>query len=301
MTLHSMTGFGAARAERTLQDGAELSIVVEIRTVNHKHLQTKVRLPHGYGALEAPVDRAVRGRLSRGAVQVGVEVTRSGGRPAIAVDEAAVARYLEIQSEVEDRAPGLTRISAVTDLLGLPGVLVQDRSRESVDDGGEEAQAVLAVVAEALDALLAMRAAEGEAMAADLARSGAEIAALVEQVAGRMDGVAERHRGRLLERVRELSGDASVAEADLAREVALLADRLDVSEEVTRLQSHLEQLEKVLAGGGPVGRQLDFLAQEFFREANTVGSKCNDAEVAHLVVDLKTQVERLREQVQNVE
>ena len=116
-----------------------------------------------------------------------------------------------------------------------------------------------------------------------------------------MDGVAERHRGRLLERVRELSGDASVAEADLAREVALLADRLDVSEEVTRLQSHLEQLEKVLAGGGPVGRQLDFLAQEFFREANTVGSKCNDAEVAHLVVDLKTQVERLREQVQNVE
>ena len=113
--------------------------------------------------------------------------------------------------------------------------------------------------------------------------------------------VAARHRARLVERVGELAGDKSLAEADLAREVALLADRLDISEEITRLDSHLGQLGTVLSRGGSVGRQLDFLAQEFFREANTVGSKCNDADVAHLVVDLKTHVERMREQVQNIE
>ncbi|MFT6833679.1 MAG: hypothetical protein ACJAZN_003864, partial [Planctomycetota bacterium] len=109
------------------------------------------------------------------------------------------------------------------------------------------------------------------------------------------------HRARLVERVGELSSHPGTTEADLAREIALLSDRLDVSEEITRLDSHLDQLSGLLEGGGAIGRKLDFLAQEFFREANTIGSKCSDAAVAHLVVDLKTHVERLREQVQNVE
>ena len=301
MTLFSMTGFGAARAERTLSDGAELSISVEIRTVNHKHLQAKVRLPQGYAALEAAVDKAVRGRLTRGAVQVGVEVSRTGGQPSFNVDLSAVERYGELQRSLSERHPELRPIDSVTEMLGLPGVLVHDRSKQNLDLAGEEARAILGVVGDALEALLAMRATEGEAMGADVAGAGEEIAALVVRISERMAGAATRHRARLVERVGELAGDKSLAEADLAREVALLADRLDISEEITRLDSHLGQLGAVLSRGGSVGRQLDFLAQEFFREANTVGSKCNDADVAHLVVDLKTHVERMREQVQNIE
>ncbi len=301
MTLFSMTGFGAARAERSLSDGAELSISVEIRTVNHKHLQAKVRLPQGYAALEAAVDKAVRARLNRGAIQVGIEVARTGGQPSFNVDLSAVDRYAQLQGSLTERHPELRRIDSVTEMLGLPGVLVFDRSKQGLDVAGEEARAILGVVDDALEALLTMRATEGEAMGADVAGAGEEIAALVTLISERMAGAAARHRARLVERVGELAGDKSLAEADLAREVALLADRLDISEEITRLGSHLGQLRSVLSGGGSVGRQLDFLAQEFFREANTVGSKCNDAEVAHLVVDLKTHVERLREQVQNIE
>lgn len=301
MTLYSMTGFGAARAEHSLADGAELSISVEIRTVNHRHLQAKVRLPQGYAVLEASVDKAVRARLSRGAVQVGIEVARTGGKPTFSVDPSAVERYLEVQATLAGRFPGLRPIDSVTELLGLPGVVVHDRSTESLDLAGEEARAVLAVVHDALSALLEMRATEGDAMGADVASSGEEISSLVARISERMAAAATGHRARLVERISELAGDKSLAEADLAREVALLADRLDISEEITRLESHLVQLRGVLSGGGSVGRQLDFLAQEFFREANTVGSKCNDADVAHLVVDLKTHVERLREQVQNIE
>ncbi len=301
MTLFSMTGFGAARAERSLSDGAELSISVEIRTVNHKHLQAKVRLPQGYAALEAAVDKAVRARLNRGAIQVGIEVARTGGQPSFNVDLSAVDRYAQLQGSLTERHPELRRIDSVTEMLGLPGVLVFDRSKQGLDVAGEEARAILGVVDDALGALLTMRATEGEAMGADVAGAGEEIAALVTLISERMAGAAARHRARLVERVGELAGDKSLAEADLAREVALLADRLDISEEITRLGSHLGQLRSVLSGGGSVGRQLDFLAQEFFREANTVGSKCNDADVAHLVVDLKTHVERLREQVQNIE
>ncbi len=301
MTLFSMTGFGAARAERSLSDGAELSISVEIRTVNHKHLQAKVRLPQGYAALEAAVDKAIRARLNRGAIQVGIEVARTGGQPSFNVDLSAVDRYAQLQGSLTERHPELRRIDSVTEMLGLPGVLVFDRSKQGLDVAGEEARAILGVVDDALEALLTMRATEGEAMGADVAGAGEEIAALVTLISERMAGAAARHRARLVERVGELAGDKSLAEADLAREVALLADRLDISEEITRLGSHLGQLRSVLSGGGSVGRQLDFLAQEFFREANTVGSKCNDADVAHLVVDLKTHVERLREQVQNIE
>ena len=128
-----------------------------------------------------------------------------------------------------------------------------------------------------------------------------EVVRLVGEIEERVPDILVRHRARLVERVRDLAGDVSIAEADLAREVALLADRLDVAEEIARLRSHLDQLDALLAKGGAIGRKLDFLAQEFFREANTIGSKCSDSVVAHLVVDLKTQVERLREQVQNVE
>lgn len=295
-----MTGFGAARAERSLAGGVQLAVRAEVRTVNHKHLQAKVRVPQEYGALEAAVDKLVRARLARGAVQVAVEVARSGGEPGYDVDEAAFARYAALQQELAERH-GVAHASGVDGLLTLPGVIVPRRASEGVSAEGDEAEAVLSVVGEAIDRLLEMRAVEGDAMERDLRHSAGEIVRIVDEIAERVPDIVARHRARLVERVAELCGDATVTEADLAREIALLADRLDVAEELARLRSHIDQLDGLLTSGGAVGRKLDFLAQEFFREANTIGSKCSDSGVAHLVVDLKTQVERLREQVQNVE
>ncbi|MFM7298248.1 MAG: YicC family protein, partial [Planctomycetota bacterium] len=161
---------------------------------------------------------------------------------------------------------------------------------------------LLAVVDAALDALGEMREREGAALARDLGLRGATIAAIVERIRARMPLVVRTHQENLHKRVAELLGPGTaLAPADLAREIALIADRLDVTEELTRLASHLGQLQALCAKRTPVGRQLDFLVQEFLREANTIGSKCNDAEVAHAVVELKTEIERLREQVQNVE
>jgi uncharacterized protein (TIGR00255 family) len=303
MTLHSMTGFGAARAETTLDDGAQLAVTAEVRTVNHRHLQAKIRLPHEFGALEASLDKLVRSKLARGSVQLAVDVTRTGGEPTFDVDVQAAERYLKLQRDLKARFEGedLDDIESVTELLGLPGVVVQSRRTAELDADGPEAALVRSVVGGALDALVTMRRAEGAAMGADVEKCGRSIAGQVERIAARMPDVVKAHRAKLLERVGELAGDTQLSESDLAREIALLADRLDVSEEIARLGSHLDQLGAVLSKGGAVGRQLDFLAQEFFREANTIGSKCSDAEVAHLVVDLKTQVERLREQVQNIE
>ncbi|MEE2941242.1 MAG: YicC/YloC family endoribonuclease [Planctomycetota bacterium] len=295
-----MTGFGAARAERSLPGGALLAVRAEVRTVNHKHLQLKVRLPQDHGVLEPPLERLVRGRLARGAVQLSVEVALTGGEPGYDIDEATFARYVELQRTLAARH-GLEAADGVEDLLTLPGVVVPRRASSGVAVDGQEAAAVLDVVGEALDRLVEMRAVEGEAMERDLRVSAAQVVRLLGEIEERVPEILVRHRARLVERVRDLAGDASIAEADLAREVALLADRLDVAEEIARLRSHVDQLDALLAKGGAIGRKLDFLAQEFFREANTIGSKCSDSVVAHLVVDLKTQVERLREQVQNVE
>jgi uncharacterized protein (TIGR00255 family) len=165
-----------------------------------------------------------------------------------------------------------------------------------------EARLLRQAVDGALEALGEMREREGAALARDLRRSAKSIAALVQRIAKRMPQVVRAHHEALKQRVGELlEGRAAPADAELARELALLADRLDVTEELTRLSSHIGQLDVLLERSGAVGRQLDFLVQEFLREANTVGSKCSDAQVAHLVVELKTWIERLREQVQNIE
>lgn len=301
MGLLSMTGFGAARGEATLPDGAQLSAVCEVRTVNHRHLQAKIRLPQEFGALEPQLDKLIRNKLARGSVQVAIDVTRTGGTSAIDIDEAACERYMHLSASLAKRYD-IAPVRDIRDLFSLPGVVVQARGNQAAtSDDGPEAALVKSVALEALEALIAMRSVEGEAMARDLRSSAAEVQRIVKAIERLVPGILERHRGRLVERVAELSKNTATTEADLAREIALLSDKLDVSEEITRLESHLDQLATLLDKGGSIGRKLDFLAQEFFREANTIGSKCSDSEVAHLVVDLKTHVERLREQVQNVE
>ena len=217
------------------------------------------------------------------------------------VDRALIERYLELDKDLSGRF-GLAPLAGTTELFALPGVLVQGAPKSrTIEPKGPESAVFAKALDAALVALIEMRAIEGEALARDLRKSASEIARLLEHIKELAPGLVTRQRERLIERIAELSGNPGTTEVDLAREIALLSDRLDVSEELSRLDSHLDQLDGLLGATGAIGRKLDFLAQEFFREANTIGSKCSDAEVAHLVVDLKTHVERLREQVQNVE
>lgn len=291
--MRSMTGFGTA----ALQKGG-LSLRVEARSVNHRFLQVKVRLPAELTFLEPDVERLVRKRLDRGAVTVSVHLGGSAALDTVRVDTERARRYQRLLGKMAKdlEVPGELDLAT---LVGLPGVVGGE-----VDDKtlGEASRSVLGLVKGAVDGLVTMRAEEGEALAKVMTKVAGEIEKLTARIAKRMPKAVREHHANLARRVDELLGDAAAVEArDLAREVALIADRMDVAEELDRLESHLQQLGRLLAKKGAVGRQLDFLVQEFLREANTIGSKCSDATVSHDVVELKTRIERLREQVQNVE
>jgi uncharacterized protein (TIGR00255 family) len=288
-----MTGFGSATV-------AEEGLIArtEIRSVNHRYLQVKVRMPVEDSALEPEVESLVRKTLARGAVTVTVHVEHEAKPSAVQLDVALARHYQKALNELAGQLD-LGRKVELDTLITLPGVLAHkddDRERE------RERRAVQGSVRAALADLAKMRAAEGQSLLADFKKHTASIAKIVARIEKRMPKVVKEHHAVLVKRVNELlDGRAAVEASDLPRELALLADRMDVSEELARLKSHLEQWETLLAKGQAVGRQLDFLVQEILREANTIGSKCNDATMAHAVVELKTLIERLREQVQNVE
>jgi uncharacterized protein (TIGR00255 family) len=292
--LRSMTGFGASSSEETDLG----SLRVEIRSVNHRHLTVKTRVPDELAAFEADIERSVRSALERGAVSVTVS-SRGGERGGpLRIDAGAATRYRDQLQELA-RSLGIEARLSLEMLLQLPGVL--DSPADGADDDATRHR-VIALVEAALERLSAMRIEEGRSIEADLKRHALATEKLVGKIERAMPRVVRKHQKDLMRRVSELLGrKTEVGEAEFAREVALLADRLDVSEEIARLKSHLAQLAKSLAQGTSVGRQLDFLVQELFREVNTIGSKCSDAQVAHWVVEAKTEVERLREQVQNVE
>lgn len=300
--MRSMTGLGAASrsaAKGKGKGGAQaLALSAEVRSVNHKFLQLKLRLPSELALLEPEVEALVRKRLERGSVTLNVSSHGAAQLSALALDVEVARRYhaqlLQLARELE-----LEPKVQLEDLATLPGVFSSEPDSKAMQQGRK---LLLEVVEAALDNLEEMREREGQALARDLAKHGAQIARVAAQIRARMPLVVKGHQDNLRKRVAELLGEkAALAPADVAREIALLADRLDVTEEITRLESHLAQLQALCAKSGSVGRQLDFLVQEFLREANTIGSKCNDAPVAHAVVELKTSIERLREQVQNVE
>ena len=273
-------------------------VQVEARSVNHRHLQLKVRLPSELGALESRVDALVRKQLERGSVTVNVTIAYAGGDE-VAIDSAAAKRYvtqLRALSEELDLEGGIQ----LSSLLALPGVVAAKSNRRRTS---HQFKVVLTAVVAALEGLLEMRGREGEALEKDLLRHLAVLRKLTAKIEKRVPSVVRASQTNLTKRVAALvDGLGTVREADLAREIALLADRGDVAEELARLTSHLDQLEeRVTKKGAGVGRQLDFLVQELQREFNTIGSKCGDTKLSHWVVEGKTSVERLREQVQNVE
>ena len=292
--IRSMTGFGAGRA----QAGSE-SVAAELRSVNGKFCDVRTHLPRDLAGLEQVVARIVKSRLARGVVDVTVrresEGTVRGAIPAVDLPLAAAyaKAFRELQAEL-----GLAGEVTVHDLIGLDGVVTL---AERAPDLGPLAEAVERALSAALDALEEMRRREGEALARDLA---ARLTALENGAAAIRAAAPESvqaYRDRLAARVAELSRGVPVDPARLAQEVAFFAERIDVAEELTRLASHLSQMRALLGSDAPAGRRLEFLVQEVNREVNTVGSKSQHAGMSAQVVELKAELERIREQVANVE
>ncbi len=295
--IRSMTGFGRS----SFQLG-ELAFDVELRSVNHRYLDARVKLPRLLAGFEADVRARLQARLGRGKVDLSVTSSAPAGlAPRLEIDLDAAREYLRAARalrESEDVAGEL----GVAQLLALPGVacfVELELPGESLREGLEGA------VDAALDAADAMRSREGAVLERDLRERLARVEELARSVESRSDSVQKGVRERLRRRADQLRQETGLLdEARLHQEIVFAADRLDIVEELVRLRSHVEQFRRVLDDAGPgkpVGRRLDFLLQEFSREANTIGSKASDAPVAHSIVELKIEIERLREQVQNLE
>lgn len=295
--IQSMTGFGSASFAL---DGATFQL--EVRSVNHRHLDARIRLPRVLAALEQDVRNRITARFSRGKFDCSV-TTASEASPGmrVEIDRQVADLYLAAAAELV-REGGASGTLDVGVLLGLPGVASTREPEFSVEVVRGTA---LTAVDEALDGLAAMRSSEGESLDRDLRERLAQVMVLATGIEGRADTVVVAVKERLQKRARQLEGETGILdEARLHHEIVMHAERLDITEEIVRLRSHVEQFLSTLSEAGrgqPVGRRLDFLLQELGREANTIGSKGNDAPIAHQVVDLKTELERIREQVQNVE
>ena len=290
----SMTGFGAGAAA---SGGA--TAAAEVRAVNNRFLKLQTRLPEGFAALEPPVERQVKASVKRGAVTVTVRLESTGSpvRYALAAD---VLDGYRADADAYAVASGLAPPADLTPLLALPGVVREEAA--DADDPEDVRKAVLAAVEAALTEFNTFRDREGAAMADELRE---HLATLREQLAGveaKVPTLAEAYRHKLHARTKDLlaAAGADVSPADLTREVILYADKIDVTEEVVRLRTHLDAFEAGLAETSP-GKTLDFLVQEIQREVNTVGSKANDADLAGAVVAMKGAVETLREILQNLE
>jgi uncharacterized protein (TIGR00255 family) len=290
--IHSMTGFGTGRGG----EGGE-AVEAEVRSVNHKYCEVKARLPRELGALETDVARWVKERLTRGGVEVSIRRSSARGALSPRVDAELAAEYARAFEEVRARL-GLSGAVSLADVLAADGVVTLEERSVDLESARGAAAAALAT---ALTGMLAMREREGIALARDIEGRLAIVEAIAQRLAEAAPRTLETYRARLAERVAELSRGLAPDPVRLATEVALFADRTDVTEELTRLGSHVAQMRGLLASGEPAGRKMDFLVQEMHREANTVGSKSQSAEAASAVVSLKAELERVREQVQNVE
>jgi len=295
--IRSMTGFGRASF---VVEGAHFD--VEVRTVNHRFLDASVRLPRMLSAHESEMRPRIAERMARGKVDLTVSLAAgTAPAPRLEVDAGAASQYVAAAARLsaEHDLPGELDVAA---LLGLPGV-ARTIERELAE--APLRSALLAAVDAALDAAVAMRTTEGASLERELRARLVRIEELAEEIGGRSDSVAVAARERLRKRAEQLGRETGlVDEARLAQEIVIAADRLDITEERVRLTSHVAQFRQILDESGPgkpAGRRLDFLLQELGREANTIGSKGGDAPIAHLVVELKTELERVREQVQNVE
>ncbi len=287
-----MTGFGEARAESD-----RIAVAVEVRTINSRHYKLSLRAGEAYGSLEPLIDAAIRTRFRRGTVQMNLRVSRLNR-----ADDYQINRDVLMGYHKQLQAIGVEGAAVPLDvLLPLPGV-VSEQAADGIDPSADW-PFIKGVVLQAVEAACQMRLQEGKALADDLAANCAIIGEQLGGIAERAPSVTSGYRDRLTDRVNRAMSELNVTvePSDLLREIALFADRSDISEEVVRLRSHIDQFMSALDDPNISGKKLEFIAQEMGRETNTIGSKANDTEISHRVVEVKTALERIREQVQNVE
>ncbi|WJH33214.1 YicC family protein [Paenibacillus sp. CC-CFT747] len=294
--IRSMTGFG--QASRTT---AGFRMHAEVKTVNHRYLEASLRLPPGYSALEESLKREIRERMKRGRVDAVVTISREGSGErsgAAAIDWELAGRYVEAAQTLKERF-GLPGEVTAKDLLALPGLFLTESPAE------EEHEPVAALVNEclrdALEQAVTMRKREGAFLHKDLSERLSSLRSLHSLLSSLAPLTVEEYRSRLRQRISDLLGEVPVDEQRLANETAFFAERADIQEELTRLESHFGQFAGLLEAEEPAGRKLDFLIQEMNREVNTIGSKGSQAQISAAVVEWKAELEKIREQVQNIE
>lgn len=289
--MNSMTGYGKGVAE-----SAGRKVGVEIKSVNHRFLDMNIKLPRTLGFAEDIIRSEVKGAITRGHLDIYVNYEReSGGK--ISMDEQLARDYCTMAAKAAMKF-SITNDLSVSALFRMPEVVVvkeEDEDEEAVGKLVEQA------VREALNGLSVMRAKEGEMLMRDFSEKLANISAFVDEVEKLAPVTVEEHKNRMRERITEMLGDVAFDEARLMNEAAFFADKVAVDEEIARLRSHIAHFGDICRAGGALGKKLDFIVQEMNRETNTIGSKCSDSKIAQCVISAKCEIEKVREQVQNVE
>ena len=289
----SMTGYG--RAEDTLNG---CTITVELRSVNNRYLDCNVRMPRLYLFAEETIKSRVQNTISRGKVDVFVTLDSTGGEQVqVSVNQPLADGYYAALTQLAERY-GLSKDISVSLLSRFPDVLLAEKAEEDVE---QRAQDICSVLDRALADFDQMRTREGARLEADVLSRAARIEELVGKVEEHSPQTVAEYRAKLEARMNEVLSNTQLDPARILTEAAIFADKVAVDEETVRLRSHIGQLRHMLEQGGATGRKLDFLIQEFNREANTIGSKCSDIDIARHVVDIKAEIEKIREQVQNIE
>lgn len=291
--IRSMTGYGSAELEKNGQ-----RLAAEIRSVNHRFCEVSVRAPKAALLFEDQIRQLIQDRFSRGKFNLSINWAGAGDQgEVLRLNESVADRYVALMNQLRDRY-GLSGEVAVSTLAGLPDLFVWEHSAMSDE---ETWSLVREVVEKACESMNGMKAREGKALAADLEKRLTLIRTELEKVSARAPLRPLEAKERMVARIKPLLDDVEMDPIRIAQEVAMLADRLDCTEECVRLDAHLDQFRHLIEGPELAGRKLNFLLQEMNREANTIGSKANDVEIAHAVIVMKEEIERLREQVQNVE
>lgn len=291
--IRSMTGYG--RCQSVIGD---YDILLEIRSVNHRFFDFTAKIPRSYGYLEEKLKSFFQGSISRGKVEVSLSIYSVGGADAvIEVNESVAEGYVNALREANKKLM-LNDDLSLSNLMRLPDVF---NIRKAADDEEVVWECVQSAAQTALDDFIAMRENEGRRMVADVCEKLDNIEKMVAMVEAESPKITEAYRTRLTERMKEILGNTSVDEQRIISEAAIFSEKTAVDEETVRLKSHISQCREMLSGDNAIGRKLDFLIQEFNREANTIGSKCQGLEITKTVIEMKSEIEKIREQIQNIE
>ncbi|MBO4330478.1 MAG: YicC family protein [Oscillospiraceae bacterium] len=291
--INSMTGFGSCKSTE-----GPTNISVEIKSVNNRFLDCSVKMPRAYSFAEETVKSIVQAALARGKTDVFISVDDLGKSEAVVrVNENVLKAYMDAVSRMETEY-GIVNDMGAAAYSRLPEVMSVEKAETDAEAFTEQ---LSAAVKEALNRLCAMRAAEGERLAADISAKLDAIERLSRAVEQRSPETVREYREKLTARMEEILQGVNIDQSRILAEAAIFADKTAVDEEIVRLGSHIKQIRKLLTDGGSIGRKLDFLVQELNREANTIGSKCSDLEIGGMVIELKSEIEKIREQAQNLE